>query len=298
MTAHFAILKASDNQCTLPMKKLLLFAVILCCAGFVHTPLAQVPSGENPTTRHMNLMNWMEFREVVPEYSETVLLPVGTLEPHGVIPNGSDNLAPEAMAAAVAEGLNALIAPTLNYGVTGSLSAYPGTFQVSEEAYRLFVSDILKGLARNKFMNIIILNGHGGPQTAILQDLSEKLAQELQVRILLINWWSVASEDTFAVFDENGGHAGNNETAYVQAIVPDHIHPEWYTGEEMTTPYPRGSTWSAYPFPSSIGLYEPGQGYPTFDEDQSAEYFSRVNSRVAALIEDVIRKWDLAELYR
>ena len=252
---------------------------------------------QEPSTREMNLINWMEFAEIVPEQIETVLMPVGTLEPHGVIPNGSDNLAPEAMAGEIAEDLNAMIAPTLNYGVTGSLSAYPGTFQISEDNYRGFVGDIIQGLAKNKFKNIIILNGHGGPQTAILQSVAGELSQKLQVRILVINWWSVASDDTYTVFGENGGHAGNNETGYVQAIVPDHIHPERYTGEEMTTHYPSGSTWSAYPFPSSIGLYEKGQGFPTFDQEQADEYFERVNKRITNLVKDVIQKWEMAKLY-
>ena len=113
----------------------------------------------------------------------------------------------------------------------------------------------------------------------------------------MINWWSLASEETFAVFKENGGHAGNNETAYIQAIVPQHIHPDKYSAD-MATAYPQRSSWHAVPFPSSIGLYEKGQGYPTFDEKQAKEYFGRVNNRVTELIEDVIRKWDMAALYR
>jgi creatinine amidohydrolase len=116
-------------------------------------------------------------------------------------------------------------------------------------------------------------------------------------RILVINWWSLASEETFSVFNENGGHIGNNETAYIQAIVPEHVHLERYS-QEMATAYPEHSSWHAVPFPSSIGLYEKGQGYPTFNEKQAQEYFKRVNERVAKLIEDVIRKWDLAGLYR
>ena len=49
-----------------------------------------------PSTREMNLLGWQEFGELVPDQVETVLIPTGTLEPHGVLPNGSDNLAPEA----------------------------------------------------------------------------------------------------------------------------------------------------------------------------------------------------------
>lgn len=259
--------------------------------------LASGQKFENPTTREMNLITWQEFQEFVPERIETVLLPVGTLEPHGVLPNGSDNLAPEAMAQDVAERLNALIAPTLNYGVTGSMKAFPGAFAISEEAYRLFIADILRGLAENGFINIIVLNGHGGPQTAILREEADHASEQNRVRILVINWWSVAADDIFAVFNENGGHAGNNETAYIQAIVPQHVHPERYS-RDMATPYPERSSWHAVPFPSSIGLYEKDQGYPTFDEKQAKAYFERVNKRVAELIEDVIQKWDRAGLYR
>ncbi len=260
-------------------------------------PLLAQSNDKPPTTREMNLVSWQEFQEIVPKKIETVLLPTGTLEPHGVIPNGSDNLAPEAMAREIAKRLNAMIAPTLNYGVTGRLRAYAGAFEISEAAYRPFIADILKGLAENKFKNIIILNGHGGPQTKILHDEADKVSGKYHVRILVVNWWSLASEDTKAVFGENGGHAGNNETAYVQAIVPDHIHPERYS-DEMATAYPQGTSWYAVPFPSSIGLYEDGQGFPTFNTDQAKAYFEKVNNRVAGLVEAVVKKWDLAKLYR
>ncbi|RMF62340.1 MAG: creatininase family protein [Calditrichaeota bacterium] len=274
------------------MKRMILIFALL---GFGISAFAQ--TGDEPTTREMNLMNWMEFQKWVPGKIETVLLPVGTVEPHGVLPNGSDNLAPEAMARELAPRVNALIAPTLNYGVTGSLRGYPGSFAIREESYRGFVSDILAGLAENKFKNIIILNGHGGPQTAILQDLAQKISDRFRVRTLVINWWSVASEETFAVFGENGGHAGNNETAYIQAIVPEHVHKEWYK-KDMATAFPAAKTWAAYPFPSSIGLYESGHGYPTFDPKQAKEYYRRVNEKIYRLISEVIRKWDMAGLYR
>jgi hypothetical protein len=40
------------------------------------------------STREMDRINWMEFREAVPSKIQTVLLSTGTLEPHGVINNG------------------------------------------------------------------------------------------------------------------------------------------------------------------------------------------------------------------
>src|SRR6478672_5356190 len=103
------------------------------------------------STREMDRINWMEFKDVIPSKIDTVLLSTGTLEPHGVINNGADNTAPFAMAKTIAKRTNALIAPTLPYGITGSMEAYPGAFQITEVAYRPFVKQILEGLAKNGF---------------------------------------------------------------------------------------------------------------------------------------------------
>ncbi len=248
------------------------------------------------STREMDRINWMEFKEVVPSKIQTVLLPTGTLEPHGIINNGADNTAPTAIARTIARRVNGMIAPTLPYGITGSMQAYPGAFQITEEAYRPFIKQILQGLAKNGFKNIVILNGHGGGQTAVLQSVAAEVANEMKVRTLVINWWSFASDETKEVFGEDGGHAGLNETAFIQAIDPTLVHPEKYTGNEMTTAYPAAGTWSATPFPSSIGLYQKGQGYPKFDKKKADEYFTKVTDKIADLVNEVVRKWNLAGL--
>ena len=54
----------------------------------------------------------------------------------------------------------------------------------------------------------------------------------------------------------------------------------------------------AAPVASTILLYEKGQGTPTFDAAQAREYFRKVNDRVAELVLDTIKKWDLAGVYR
>lgn len=260
----------------------------------VSLAFGQTPS-DVVSTREMDRINWMEFKDVVPSKIETVLLPVGTLEPHGVINNGADNTAPTAMAKTIAKRTNAMIAPTLPYGITGSMEAYPGAFQITEAAYRPFVKQILEGLAKNGFRNIIILNGHGGGQTAVLQAVAAEVATEKRVRTLVVNWWSFASEETKAVFGEDGGHAGWNETAFIQAIDPTLVNPARYK-DDLATAYPAAGTWSAVPFPSSIGLYQKGQGLPKFDQAKANEYYKKVTDKVADLIIDITRKWNMAGL--
>jgi creatinine amidohydrolase len=268
---------------------LLRAALALVVAGAVPAP--------QPSTRELERINWMELREWVPERSQTVLLPLGTLEAHGVTANGADILAPVAIARAIAPRLNAFVAPVVPYGFTGSMDAYAGAFTVPEDVYRAYVRAVMVGLARNRFRNLILVNGHGGGQTALLGALAQEVGREEGVRVLVVNWWSYCADLTREVFGNEGGHAGDNETAFIMAIDPTLVHPERYT-PDLATANPAPNTWIAYPHPSSIGLYKEGEGHPAFDAAKAKVYFARVNEKVARLVEETIRKWDLAGLQR
>ena len=246
--------------------------------------------------RLMDELNWMEFRTVVPSQISTVILTVGTLEPHGVVNNGADNTAPIAMARAVAADVNALIAPHIPYGITGSMAPFPGALHIPEPAFRAYFQAVTDGLIKNGFKNLIVLNGHGGSQTAVIESVLRDTSLARNINTLVINWRAFASDVTLEVFGEDGGHAGVNETAYIQAIDPKLVHKEWYF-PQMATPNPAPGAWAAVPFPSSIGLYKPGQGYPKdFSQAKADEYFRKVNRKVADFIKETIGKWRMAGL--
>ncbi len=239
-------------------------------------------------SRQLNDLNWMEVEEMVPERVQTVLLAVGTLEAHGVGPNGADNLVPEALAEHLAAELDALIAPTISYGVNTSLDEYAGTFGVTEDLLRELARQVYTGLAKAGFSNIIVLNGHG-PNFAPLNDAALDIFRTTGVRIMVINWWSATPHITEEVFGESGGHAGINENAAMMAVAPDAVHPERYRPEQATA---FSAAWRAYPFPSTIGLYAPGEGYPEFDSEKAELYFNRVKEEMVSIIGDVISKWE------
>jgi creatinine amidohydrolase len=267
------------------MRRIFLFCVFaVSCAS-----AQQLPS------RSMDELNWMEFRQIVPAKVKTVLVTVGTLEPHGVINNGADNTAPVAIANAIAPDVNALIAPHVPYGVTGSMAPYPGALHIPEEAFRAYFRAVLEGMVKNGFKNIVVINGHGGPQTAILNQVSNHVALQHKVNTLVINWWSLAGDVTLEVFGEDGGHAGINETAFIQAVNPKLVRKELYRGKEMTTPNPTPGAWAATPTPSSIMLYKEGQGWPKdFDQAKADEYYRKVIAKVKSFVQDVLRKWEMA----
>ena len=255
---------------------------------------AQVQVGDaQDRTRLLNDLNWIELRGVVPDTVATVLLPAGTLEPHGVVNNGADNTVPVELANRLARRLNAFIAPVIPYGVTTTLDEYPGTFAISPATFEEYVYEAMLGLAHTGFRNIIVINGHG-PNGPPLRAAADRVWRETDARLLVTEWWAMTADITEEIYGTQGGHAGNNETAAVLGVRPDLVHEDLYTGPEMATA--RGTGWTAYPFPSSILLYQPGEGYPDFDRQKAERFVELVVDRLDAVIRDVVMKWNRAGL--
>ena len=76
--------------------------------------------------RRLQNLNWKEVRDILME-KRGVILPVGTMEAHGCANLGTDITIPEYIAEKVADNLDLLIAPSINYGITRTLLPYPGS---------------------------------------------------------------------------------------------------------------------------------------------------------------------------
>ena len=63
--------------------------------------------------------SWMRLASIVPEITDRVILPVGTIEAHGATCIGSDTYIPINLAKLAAKKCNALIAPAITHGATG-----------------------------------------------------------------------------------------------------------------------------------------------------------------------------------
>ncbi|MBM3314011.1 creatininase family protein, partial [candidate division WOR-3 bacterium] len=122
-------------------------------------------------TRKLEELNWAEFRRLVPRKTDAVLLPIGTIEAHGVTGLGTDNQIPLAIAERIAEPVNAFIAPSIHYGITRTLLPYPGSLTVLPETFERYVSEVAASLADAGFRRVVFLNGHGG-NTDVLKRVS------------------------------------------------------------------------------------------------------------------------------
>ncbi|MEW5995060.1 MAG: creatininase family protein [Candidatus Zixiibacteriota bacterium] len=237
--------------------------------------------------RQLQRLSWLKVRELVPGSIQTIILPVGTVEAHGSSCLGADNYIPEAIAGAIAGRLNALVAPTLCYGITRSLYRYPGGIALNTETFERMVADILLSFADSGFKNVIVLNGHGGNNTA-LKSAAHRFHYETKSNIAVIHWFELCRDLTDEFFGHAGGHAGTDETAMVLAIDPSLVDQNSYD-PNLAYQFRPGA--DVYPVPGSILLYKEGEGYPEFDVERSKQYFDKVVTAVGDFAEMVLARW-------
>lgn len=271
------------------MKHLIFLVVVLAAVTILSSSAAFAQDQEFPFYK-MDYYSWKEFSSLVPEKVDTVILPVGTQEAHGVAANGTDALVPERLAEMIAPRVKAFVAPVIPYGRTTSLAAYPGGFEISENTFRLYCQETIQGLASCGFKNIVIFNGHG-PNRAPLNEAAAAVSAREGVNIIVIDWWSYTEEVTREIWgkDEDGGHAGLNENAAVQAINPRFVRPDLYSKEMAVV---NSKAFSTYPSHGTILLYSAGKGYPDFDQKKAEQYLERVAEELAKLVIEVRENWE------
>ncbi|MEE8575742.1 MAG: creatininase family protein [candidate division Zixibacteria bacterium] len=237
--------------------------------------------------RRLQNLNWLTVRELVPSQIDTIILPVGTVEAHGSSCLGTDNVIPEAISDDIAESINALIAPCVNHGVTRSLQRYAGGTAVSPSTLKLYVGEILDSLAACKFHNVIIMNGHGGNNSA-LKDAAFEFHARNQANVCVVHWWQLCEQMTNEFFGHAGGHGGTDETAMVLAVDPSLVSQEQYS-RDLAYQFKPGA--DVYPVPGTILLYKEGEGYPEFDVEQAERYRVEVSRYVSEFIQSVLDRW-------
>ena len=171
---------------------------------------------------YLSRMNILEVQEYL-KRRDTVLIPVGSLENHGLhMPLGTDALIPDEIARLINERSDILIAPTVNYGATDDLSGFPGTVSIGTEGLIHLLKAITDELYKYGFRRFLILNGHGGNNAAI-QAVGTYLYRK-GAYLANLNWWLMAGQLNP---EWAGGHGGGEETAAIMAVDESLIKKEY-----------------------------------------------------------------------
>jgi creatinine amidohydrolase len=209
-------------------------------------------------TRRIWEMPFDEVRDYLDNGRTGVVIPVGTVEPHGPhLPMGTDNLLAQSIGEVIAERFDWLIAPTLNYGLG--------------------------------FLNVVINNGHGG-NTQELYQIAKDLTRVYPVaRIIVIDWWGLDASALEKVYKgKTAGHAGIDETAAVIYFHNDLVHPEKFTGENDYWVNMDG--FKAQPLPASCILQDE-KSVPDFDKKRADDFMKELLETICGKVSDALKRW-------
>ncbi len=149
-----------------------------------------------------------------------VLLPVGSVEPHGPhLPLATDTIislaaATRAIAPLEARGIAALVAPPVPYGVTDFAAGFPGAVGVPAEALTSFLKAVVQAYLASGFDHVCVVNNHLEPaHDAAVREAVKDVARASVACPLTRRWGRLLS----AEFKKGQCHAGTYETSLVMA---------------------------------------------------------------------------------
>ena len=160
------------------------------------------------------------FAELASTGRLVVLLPVGSLEPHGPhLPLGTDTLLSRETAKRAAgrlhdRGYEAWIAPGLPYGVTECASEFPGVVSIAGEILTPLVAEVIKGFLAQGAAHVCVINNHLEPEHDVaLRNAATPIEKASYACPLIRRFAKTLS----AEFKSGKCHAGQYETSLVLA---------------------------------------------------------------------------------
>ncbi len=176
-------------------------------------------------------MNWQQVQDHV-KRDQRAVLPIGSTEQHGHLSLCVDVILSERVAVEAAQPIQVPVFPVINYGFTPSFVDFAGTVTLRLSTLCALMCDILDGMVRAGFRQIVIVNGHGGNAPAHGAIL-EWLDRNRGVQVKWHNWWNAPLT-----------------MAKVKEIDPVASHASWMEN---------------FPWTRLPGVEQPGEAKPMID---------------------------------
>lgn len=181
------------------------------------------------TEHHWNRLTAETLREQA-RRGAVVLLPIGSTEQHGPhLPTGTDGFLAVEICARVAAMLEperpVVITPAVWFGLAEHHVSFGGTFTLTLATLHALLHDLCSSILRAGFLDIVIVNGHGGNIPGLVAIVGE-LTRELGATIGCTTYVQAAPEETRRILQRQDTvmHACEAETSMIMALAPDLVH--------------------------------------------------------------------------
>jgi creatinine amidohydrolase len=187
----------------------------------------------------LDKLTWPEIEAELKDGRDTVVVAFGATEQHGPhMPLATDALIGDELARAVADRIDAFVAPTVRVGCSSHHLDFPGTLSLEDETFHAIVRDLVGSLARGGFRRVVLLPTHGGnfaPLAAAVEGLEGIQVVALTDLSALLRIASVGEQEHGVPMGEGGLHAGEWEASMLLSIHPELVRMDraeaGFTGE-------------------------------------------------------------------
>ena len=186
-----------------------------------------------PESRIFAYLNWKQV-DALPRESTLLVLPTAAIEQHGPhLPLATDTLINNLLLGHAFRKLPASLPvyalPPIHYGKSNEHIGFPGTLSVSASTFMAVVRDLGDSLTKAKFKKLALYNTHGG-NTSLVDVMARDLRAEFGLRTFTLHGSGGIPFAGLAPQERAYGfHAGEVETSYLLASVPELVDQTAYT---------------------------------------------------------------------
>jgi creatinine amidohydrolase len=204
-------------------------------AGPTFSAQGKSATSPRPAPVMMERLTTVEIRDAIRAGKTIVLIPSASTEATGpAIALGKHLARARYIAEHIAQELgNALVAPVMPFAPTTDESRFPGTVNLSADAFSRVNEDIAESMVRSGFKYIILMGDHDQNQP-LLRALAIKLDEKHRAEGVRVFFSSDAYAKTNKGIDEYlkamgyppSRHGGVSDTSLTWAADPDYVHPD------------------------------------------------------------------------
>jgi creatinine amidohydrolase len=178
-------------------------------------------------------LNWKQV-DGLPRDTTLLVLPTAAIEQHGHhLPLATDTLINNLLLGHALQKLPAdmpvYALPPVHYGKSNEHSGYPGTLSLSSSTFMAVLRDLGSSLSKAGFRKLVLYNTHGG-NTSLIDVMSRDLRAEFGLRTFAMHGSAGTSFEGLSPQEHAYGfHAGEVETSYLLACIPELVDRSAYT---------------------------------------------------------------------
>ena len=171
-----------------------------------------------------NFVEHLSWEDVAARISNgaSAIIPIGAgAKQHGFhLPMNTDRIQAEALAARIADGVDALIWPTVAYGYYPAFTAYAGSSSLSAETFEKIVEELTRSLLNDGCGAIFVLDTGISTIVPVDRALSRVgSAKTLHLKVHEGRRYKLAAQRIAQ--QTHGSHADELETSLMLALAPD-----------------------------------------------------------------------------